>query len=306
MKLASSIIRHSRSTPGVARWLRCIILLQCLGCGARYRFTSFETESDVYGLLYFDYGWSEQIAQRIDDFGAIACLLAGFMIVVVGMTARIDIGQITVPATKSEVAGDGASTNRPLIKLIIWCVDLIAMLVVFSWMLALAICHTLRGGMFAELTLGEHAVRIAAPIVLMLIAMRPQRERLAWAIAAFSAAITFAIHGYKALMCHGPFTDLILLTTSRFRSIEFSQSTAESVLLVIGTVDIVAAMVLIVFRWRMAALYMLLWGLITSASRMTAYGWSGWPDTLMRAANWGVPLAIVLLTQTTSKKRIDS
>ena len=39
---------------------------------------------------------------------------------------------------------------------------------------------------------------------------------------------------------------------------------------------------------------MALWGIITACSRITANGWEAYPEALIRAANGGLPLAILL------------
>ena len=200
----------------------------------------------------------------------------------------------------SQTCSTNSSTLQPRIA---WTMEAIAASVVAIWMLAFAVTHMVRGDEYAELTLGEHAVRYAAPLALplLLVCMNPQYIRnglhnIWMAVLAIASAATFAVHGYKAFECYGPFVDLILLTDMRLTGFQLEQSNAESALVIIGVVDIVVAGLLLATRWKVIAFYMLLWGIVTAASRMTAFGWSAWPETLIRTANWGVPLALVVYT----------
>ncbi|MEZ6087215.1 MAG: hypothetical protein R3C05_04120 [Pirellulaceae bacterium] len=65
------------------RW-RCltsllwVVLLQSIGLAGRYFLSPFEIESDLYGLLYYDWNWPETLAQRIDDVGPMICMVSAF------------------------------------------------------------------------------------------------------------------------------------------------------------------------------------------------------------------------------------
>ena len=227
-----------------------------------------EVESDVYGWLFFDHGWPEAIAQRIDDAGAWLTLLAGISVLVPGWRR---IGR-----------------------------DAIACTVIAIWILAMAVTHSLRGDVYAEWSLAETAVRYAAPLALICLTWKPD-HRLARPIAigllTLATAATFTIHGVKAIQLHGPFTDLILLSNLRWTNWDLSQSLAERILLTIGWVDCLVAACLLLARSRPILLYMMFWGFITAASRTTAFGLPAWPETLLRAANGGLPLVLLLLTR---------
>ncbi len=276
-----------------ADWcLRIVILLQCIGLSGKYVFSRRESESDVYGYLFFDYGWPEQLAQRIDDGGAIACLIAGVIVMLIGTWGW-----------------RGRSIGRAQLRTpVVGCIDHVALATVFAWFLIISFTHMLRGEPFASLSLGEHAVRYCAAAALSLLLMHSTSISRAgdlgqpWAmrLLVIASAATFVVHGYKAVLRYSPFTDLILLTDMNMTGIGLSQSTAESALVVIGIIDILVAALLMLSRcagfalYRSFALYMVFWGCLTSLSRVTAYGWEAWPETLIRAANWGAPLAIVI------------
>ncbi|MFG0265712.1 MAG: hypothetical protein ACF8AM_11275, partial [Rhodopirellula sp. JB055] len=94
--------------------------------------------------------------------------------------------------------------------------------------------------------------------------------------------------------CYAPFIDLILLSDMQWTEFGFRQASVERILVVIGILDILVALALLIFRSRAAAFYMVVWGLVTAASRMTALGMDAWPETWIRIANGGVPLAILI------------
>jgi hypothetical protein len=173
----------------------------------------------------------------------------------------------------------------------------------------MAATHLMRGDVYAELSFGEYAVRFVAPAGLLLLIWGVKfssQQLIAFAIwlLAIGAAATFVVHGYKALKLHGPFIDLILLSDMRYFHLELTQSTTERWLLIIGWLDIAMAIILLATRWPIAALYMAAWGLITALSRMTAFGQMGWPETVIRSANWGVPLAIFLISGRASNSAV--
>lgn len=267
--------------------LLCIVLLQSMGVAGMYLLSSSEMESDVYGLLFFDWGWPEDLAQRIDDAGALGTLV-GAGLAIPGVVLLSSLG--------GDIAS-GTRISRQWLRLLL----LTNLCFIASWMLAIAVTQMVRGGAFVEYALGEHAVRFAVPLALALL-LAPATgwisgERLrqtSMGLLTLATAATFIVHGYKAICLYGQFTDLILLSSARWTSLQLTQSTAEGALWVIGVVDVVVALLLIGTRWRMIAAYMALWGLITACSRMTAMGAGAWPEVLIRSANWGAPLALLL------------
>ena len=261
---------------------RIVIALQCVGIGGRYVLSSNESESDVYGFLFFDHGWPEYSAQLIDDIGAYVCLFSGLILIVNGIVL----------------------SRKPSLRLlrIILLVDTALLIIVASWTFILAATHSVRGEVYAELTLGELAVRFATPVA-MLIYLRgfgnssKKFTLIATGVLTIAVTATFAVHGYKAQLLYGPFTDLILLTDQRLFQSDMEQATAESLLYLIGWTDIIVAGLLLFTRWRVVSFYMMLWGLISASSRLTAFGFAAWPETLIRSANWGAPLLLLCLIQ---------
>lgn len=248
--------------------LRVTLLLQALGVSAALLFAAMEQESDIYGLLYFDWAWSERTAQQVEDYGTIGYLIAAALVVVA-----------------SRIPGNPACWQAPLLAY------------VFFWQLLVAVTATARGGQFmSELILPEQMVRYACPLALITLlpwngseSLAPRRcERSRWLLRV-AAATTFAAHGIKATCLAPSFVNLIMGT---FPSL--SEDTAGHALRIIGLIDIALAVLILSTRWQTVAWYMAAWGLITALSRMTALGLAAYPDVLYRAANCGVPLAIAL------------
>lgn len=277
-----------RSIPAAV--LRGVILLQCLGLFGIYYVGANETESDIFGLLYFDWGYPEPFAQTVDDAGTFAAMFSGVMIAALGCLRFLQSpdSDRRPPSLRRQIGWAG------------W-LDRVSLLVLTTWFLALAVAHHIRGGPYAQLATGEHAVRFMAPLALLFCIPRARDNTLhdRWRPAAnvllrIAAAATFAVHGYKAVDGYGPFLDLILLSGLSWTSWQLSESVVTVALSVIGWIDLVVAAIVLTRWWRYAAVYMTIWGVITAASRMTALGVDYWPATLLRAANGGVPLVLVL------------
>ncbi|TWT74734.1 hypothetical protein [Allorhodopirellula solitaria] len=265
--------------------LRIVIAVQCFGLAGRYLFSPNERESDVFEWLQFDFHWPEPLVQSIDNAGAWLTLAAGLLLCVAGIVRpRMD-------------------PESMLGRSLRW-LDGTAALWIAVWVFTMAVAHRMRATLYADLTFAEDAVRYVAPLALLLLINRPTRrleierggfqaERAAVILLMLAAAATFAAHGYKAIECYGPFMDLVLLSDMRWTQFYPSESTVQRSLVAIGVVDLLVAILLVVARWPAVAFYMAVWGGVAAASRMTAFGFSAWPETLLRAANGGVPLAIL-------------
>ena len=279
------------SIPILIHCLRVVVSLQCFGIAEKYLLPSNETESDVFEWLLFDFGWPESVVQVIDDVAAFGCLLSGIwllMPVVVALLSQAKKG--TGPNLVDANFPSGSLGLDRMFKF----TEVGSLLAVSIWVCLMATATSIRGGIYSELMFGEVAVGIIAPVVLiLLLCWRLEPTKALWLLRV-SAATTFAIHGYKAVMHYGPFVDLILLSDLRITGFEPSQTAIEKILAVIGWVDIGLAVTVMFSRLRLVAGYMFFWGAITAVSRITAFGWQAWPETLIRTANWGVPLIILV------------
>lgn len=274
---------NSQGFIGVIWWLRIIIAVQCFGIAGRYLFASTESESDIYGLLFFDLEWPETTAKAIDDAGGYGCLVAGIVLIVTGLM--------------SSLVFKAQPSNLAKFRFI----DSLVLVFVTSWSVLLAVTEMIRGGLFAELALAEQAVRFATPASLFILIWscgktngRPKRS-IAVELLVVATVCTFVSHGYKALQAYGPFVDLILLSDQRVFQTGIEQQLAENLLIIIGWADIAVACLIILLRWKWVAVYMSVWGFLTAGSRVTALGMEAWPETVIRVANGGAPLVLFFM-----------
>jgi hypothetical protein len=244
--------------------LRTAVALDCLGIAAAAR----ATELSLVSLLSSPpaaggLGWSEPLALGVERGAAIALLCLAPLVFVRRLWPVL--GAIAI------------------------------------WQLILALAATrMEIAPFAEWSLLARAVRIFAPVSLLLLsapaaeaqaAKRHERAAL-WLLRA-AAAVTFVAYGWQALRLNSQFVDYLVAAVARCGFI-FSLSAAEALLRVIGAVDIVLAILLLTRDWQNVALAMALWGAVTALAPVILSGPSAYPEVLSRATNCGVPLAIAL------------
>ena len=263
--------------------LRIVTVTQCVGLAGCYVLATAERESEVYGWLFFDLGWAESLAQGLDDVGGYACLVGAVVLLTSGVLGSL-VSWI------------------PLNRRRHWqCwVEVPVLVFVSLWCLLLAVAEMLRGGLFTEWAVAEQAVRFATPAALGWLLISQAREVSQRAIQGatwlllLAVAATFLVHGFKAVLCYGPFVDLLLLSEQQWLQRGIEQNTAETLLVFFGWLDIGLAVAILLTRWRAVACYMAFWGFLTATSRVTAFGVDAWPEVLLRAANGGAPLALVV------------
>ncbi len=166
--------------------------------------------------------------------------------------------------------------------------------VLFGWSMLLALGSAGQyGSYYAWVGPLAWACRMLAPACLAL-ALSGRGE---WAVRLSRVAVasTFAAHGLEALWRHPKFIDLILASTNRLLGFFPTQASAESILGVIGVVDlIVAALALLGVRWRWLWGWAAFWGALTAASRITQHGVGGIGYGLARAPHALLPLFVML------------
>jgi hypothetical protein len=150
----------------------------------------------------------------------------------------------------------------------------------------------------------EQAVRILAPLSLMLLDLWPPRAKftlgragLAIFFLRLGIAATFIGHGLVALQqsrVGGNFVELIQGSFQNVAGVEVSDDHARQALGIIGGIDIGLGLGIILTRSKVFALYMAFWGVLTAMSRVLAYGPDAYPLVLLRAANGGAPFALFL------------
>jgi acid phosphatase type 7 len=145
---------------------------------------------------------------------------------------------------------------------------------------------------FSSWALPAHASRMLAPLVL---ALWHRPGAAAW-LARGAVAVTFLVHGVEALALHPHFIDFILVADMRIFGLGLTQSSAETLLILIGVQDLVLALLIVSGRdLRPVLAFAAFWGFVTAASRMVMGGQYATHLTLMRAANGGLPLVLLLL-----------
>lgn len=173
------------------------------------------------------------------------------------------------------------------------------LLLIFAVVLAWA--NVDQGGYpFSRFAYGAHAMRIAAPLALLLAvlpwdALAPVRRRLVLGVLIAASATTFVVHGVEAWAAHPWFTDM---TLGAFRAVgdwRISQVSAENILRVVGVIDVAVAIALILLRAPWVAGWMAGWGLFTAFLRPLNYGSGAWSEFLVRLPHFILPLVLIVL-----------
>lgn len=258
---------HSSAWPAATRWiLRIAFAIRCYGMGKQYLWNEFETDSTVFSTLLFEWKYSESFAQRVDDAGMLAMVVAAAIVLLTSFLMHHRFARW--------LAGG-------------------ALVFAITWELLLPLTQMIRGGeMLSQWSLAEHGLRIAVPVALLILSFSDRLQPTEW-ILRIAVAATFGIHGIKAWKAAPTFGDMII--TSCLNLLDFwpKQSSVELILKVIGIADLMVAAMFFVCRWPQVALYASVWALITAYGRYTSSSF-GWPETLLRAAHVGGPLVLYL------------
>lgn len=173
------------------------------------------------------------------------------------------------------------------------------------WQTGMALAPiVLNQGRLPFLEPAEQATRWIVPIALLLIDFWPPNVKptltfslISVGLLRLAAIATFVAHGLAA--CYqfqhgGSFVELITLSAEKLIDRTVPPEQAQQSLAVIGIVDIAVGLGLLTSRNRVLVGWMVLWGLVTAASRTVAYGVEGYDQTLIRFANAGVPLTVLM------------
>jgi len=214
------------------------------------------------------------------------------------------------------VAGFGAGPTQVVDYVAGFVLVLLAGMVLarpLRWVLALVALwfalHALAGwwnhatdadALFYQLGPAAQAVRWLAPVGLILLVSGYVRSAM-WVLLVASCA-TFIGHGIKDVLHYNPYVDLINNTLTNHTDIKWPLEKTKMVLRAIGFIDIAAAGLLLLSRWRWLALPMAIWGGIAAFSRVTANGAEAWPEVLLRVCNAAVPFVVFLLLCTLVRK----
>ena len=178
--------------------------------------------------------------------------------------------------------------------------DMALLVFVASWALTEAFFswRTNLEDSFYDTNLYGHAVRIMAPVALLVSWHGLSRSIGTEWVLRLAVAGTFVGHGVGAWTMHFEFVDLILGSMDTFLGEDWEVAEerevfAKASLPWIAVQDFVlAGLILLPKRLRWVALWMAFWGFVTALSRMTAFGWERWPDFCLRICNGGIPLLL--------------
>jgi hypothetical protein len=250
---------------GRALWvLRVAVAASCAGEAARMLIYS----GPVLSWLWFEQGWSEASALRLEHAAAFALLAC--------------------------------------VPLLAWRKAWPAALVPAVWLLLVAVASTAIATWHPWLVPGSHAARYLAPGALIALSIEPRRPLGAEWLLRLAASATFLCHGIEALLAHAQFVDYVITGGERV-GMNFTEATARVVLTIVGVVDIVVAVLVLSpiggqdvrgplrGPLRAAAAWMVVWGLATAFMRVVALGWGNWPEMLIRVTNALVPFTLLLL-----------
>ena len=254
-----------RGLPVLKATLRVIVAIQCLGAATQNLSMGVEWPVANFLVVEMDYG-------------------------------RVMVDQYATYAAYALIACGILTLLRPC-----WPV----LLPVTVWFIAGSLVKVVRNeSPLSILEPVEHAARYTAPLALMVLDFWPPsfkshlgRTVVAMWLLRLAAAATFIGHGLVALyqaVNGGHFIDLLTSTTSAVLGRDLSMDEARAGLSIIGGVDLGVAISLLCSRAKPVALYMAAWGFATAATRMIAAGPAAFPETLVRVANGGLPLVLLL------------
>ena len=263
----------SESTADRAlRWcLLVVVLVQCAG----YLGQALLGETEIFEFLFLVADLSESTSEM---------LAGGGTMVVFGLA----VGLFFVPSP-------------------------IAALLIAGWFFFSAVADMRLGGApFSHLAILSHSIRYLSPVALALLMHRGgdsadggSETWLVWLLQ-LGVGATFLAHGWEALEVHPRFVDYLLLASRRLLGTPLAESSATTLLVVIGAVDVlVAILALAGLRHRYLLWYMAAWGAIAALARMVHGGFWAFPSTFVRAANGGGPLAYYLAIRSEESSASD-
>lgn len=162
-----------------------------------------------------------------------------------------------------------------------------------------AAAHGVGHERFSHLAPYTAAIRVAAPLALILLARDSTRATAGSWLLRVAVATAFVGHGIEAAERHPAFVDLLLAFDFRLRDlglgVGLDETGARAALLVIAVHDLVLAALLLVRRWRAVALWMAIWGGCAALARVVQGGWVLWFEAALRATHAAAPLAVAFL-----------
>lgn len=155
------------------------------------------------------------------------------------------------------------------------------------------------GHPFSDYTFAAYAMRFVTPLAFILVfslylqsGYKEITNKLAVWVIILATFTTFFMHGLEAIWAHPWFVDMTIGMASNLIGWRMSQSVAEQLLIAVGIIDIISAIALVVFRSKIAALWMCFWGFFTCLLRLVNFGVGAIPDAIVRIPHGLLPLML--------------
>ncbi len=275
--------------------MRIALLVRALGVGASYLWHPMERESDIYGTMYFEWGWPESTSLAIENAGMWLVVIGAIVIVLANRNKR-DL----TPFRLAIVIVLANRNKRDLTPFRLVAILMLAFIV--FWEIAMASGLAYRGGKFmSQWALGSHGLRIAVPAALLLHTLGFGAKAIL-RVLYVGAITTFLVHGAQAWFGSPVFITMIIATLQSYFDCTIDQSQVEQILKFIGAMDFcVVAAILLLARSRSGVLrklmlgtllWMAFWGLVTAVGRTTGASLGAYPETLLRIVHLGGPLVL--------------
>jgi hypothetical protein len=169
------------------------------------------------------------------------------------------------------------------------------------------------GHPFSDYTFAAYAMRFATPLAFVLVfslylqsGYKEFTINLAVWVIIMATFTTFFMHGLEAIWAHPWFVDMTIGMASNLIGWRMSQSVAEQMLIAVGILDIISAIALVVFKSKIAALWMCFWGFFTCFLRLVNFGAGAIPDAIVRIPHGLLPLMLFNSFKSDSVKSFTS
>ena len=254
-----------RGLPLLKATLRVIVAVQCFGAAART--LSMGLESKIAGFLLSDFAWPQAKVDQFDLYIAYGLMACGVLTLL-----------------------------RPS-----W----VLLLPVTLWFAATAAMPLVQNeGTMPMLEPLQQASRWAAPLGLLILDFWPPslkshlgRTVTSMWLLRLAAAATFAGLGLTALrhsMEGGEAMDLLTATSDKVFGREMTPTNAQWALTIIGGMELGLALNVIAGRSKPLVTAMAVWGFATAATYVVLLGPQAFAEAMLRVANGGLPLVLVM------------
>lgn len=183
-----------------------------------------------------------------------------------------------------------------------------------AWQTGMAVANiVVEQGMLASLEVVEQAVRFTVPTALLLIDFWPPRIKPTLSFCLMSVGLlriatvgTLLAQGILALYQYqhgGELVEVLILSGKNLFTKTIDPGQAKQALVVMGVLEIAIAVSLISSRNRLVAFGVVVWQLLAASSWTFAFGLQGYDITLIRIAESGAPLAMLIFWLTAFREQ---